>query len=173
MQQHESEGWRLQLDQERAPFPVLIGGSDWAAEFTAAEALELARMAGELEGELLAMTALLMADEQIILELERNHPWGSLWIELEGVPERWSLRFVLTPEPPLRALEGSWSPEASGAIAAALQNLLSALTGDPAAGPHEQLAVSCCQDAERQGEGHRQARQQKQHAHQQQQAHHQ
>jgi hypothetical protein len=173
VQRHEGEGWRLQLDQEREPFPVLIGGSGWAAEFTTAEALELARMAGELERQLTAMTDRLMADERITLELERTHPWGSLWIELEGVPQGWSLRFVLTPEPPIRALEGSWSPRASAAISAALQLLSAVPAGDPPTGPHEQLAVGRRQDAERQGEGHRQARQQQQHAHQQQQAHHQ
>lgn len=124
MQRLQGEGWRLQVDEERACLPVLIGGRDWAAEFTAAEAVAIASMAVELEHQLGALTDRLMADEQITLETERTYEWGSLWMELEGAPESWSLRFVLTPQPSLRALEAGWSPQASVAITAALQDLI-------------------------------------------------
>ena len=130
MQVLEGEGWRLQVNPDRHPFPVLIGGESWAAEFTWAEALELRELAGELERQLAAIADQLMPEETIALELERDLRPGSLWVELEGDSERWSLRFVLTPAPGRRALEAGWTAEASAAVSAALQGL--AFTG-PAA----------------------------------------
>jgi hypothetical protein len=129
VQRLQGEGWRLQVDEERAPLPVLIGGRDWAAEFTPGEAVAIAGLAVELEHQLGALTDRLLADEQITLESERTYEWGSLWMELEGAPESWSLRFVLTPHPSLRALEAGWSPKASMAITAALQDFINSSGG--------------------------------------------
>lgn len=117
------------VDPARHPFPVLIGGESWAAEFTWAEALELRGLAGELERQLAAIADQLMPEETIALELERDLGPGSLWMELEGDSQHWSLRFVLTPEQGRRGLEAGWGPDASAAICAALQGL--ALTAQP------------------------------------------
>ncbi len=84
--------------------------------------------------EQLAVTApLLMPEETLELEHERE----GLWVQLTGAPQRWALRFVLTPAlaqwPPPRALEGGWDAAASAAVAAALQGLnLPELIIDPA-----------------------------------------
>ena len=123
MQVLEGDGWRLLVDPARHPFPVLIGGEDWAAELTWAEVQELRQLAAELERQLLAIADQLMPEEQIDLELERALNPGSQWMELEGDCRSWSLRFVLTPAPGLRALEAGWGPQASAAITAALQGL--------------------------------------------------
>ena len=123
MQVREGEGWRLLVDPARHPFPVLIGGEAWAAEFTWTEARELAQLATELERQLAAIADQLMPEETIVLELERELSPGSLWMELEGERGKWSLRFVLTPAPGRRALEAGWGPRASLAICAALQGL--------------------------------------------------
>lgn len=111
------------VDPARHPFPVLIGGDAWAAEFSWAEAAELRNLAGELERQLASIADQLMPEESIALELERDLAPGSLWMELEGDSRRWSLRFVLTPPEGRRGLEAGWGPEASAAICAALQGL--------------------------------------------------
>jgi len=49
---------------------------------------------------------------------------GDLWLSLEGDRNRWCLRFVLTPAPGRRGVEGSWGGEASVALAAALQTCM-------------------------------------------------
>lgn len=120
MQVLEGEGWRLLVDPARHPFPVLIGGEAWAAEFTWAEARELRSLAMELEHQLSALADRLMHEEAIVLELERELNPGSLWMELAGDRASWRVRFVLSPAPGCRALEAGWEPQASAAICAAL-----------------------------------------------------
>jgi hypothetical protein len=67
----------------------------------------------------------LMGEEAISLELER----GPLWVALDGDRDGWELRFVLTPAGGgSRAVEGSWTAEASAALVAAL------VSGEPAEG---------------------------------------
>lgn len=120
----EGEGWRLRVDPDRQPFPVLIGGRDWAAELSADEALMLQQGVATLLQQLQAIAAMLMPEESIELELER----GALWLQLAGEPEAWRLRFVLCPArqgpTPSRALEAGWSSAASCAVAAALQGVV-------------------------------------------------
>ena len=116
MQVQEGPGWRLCVDRSRSPYPVLIGGGDWAAELRAEEALALCRGASRLAAELAAMADRLMPEECVTLELET----GPLWLELEGQPRAWRLRFVLAPGPGARGVEGSWSEAASAAVVAAL-----------------------------------------------------
>ncbi len=123
MQVLEGKGWRLLVDPARHPFPVLIGGETWAAEFSWPEATQLRQLAAELERQLASIADQLMPEESIALELERDLGPGSLWMELEGDRRQWSLRFVLTPAPGRRGLEAGWGPEASAAICAALQGL--------------------------------------------------
>lgn len=115
------EGWCLRVDPERQPFPVLIGGRDWAAELRADEALQLQASIAALLEQLAAITPLLMPEETI----ELDHEAGGVWLQLSGLPMRWSLRFVLQPAPAAaalaRGLEGRWDAAASAALAAALQ----------------------------------------------------
>jgi hypothetical protein len=118
------EGWRLRLDPQRQPFAVLIGGGDWAAELTAAEAAWLQAGVRTLVEQLAALTPQLMPEETIELE----HTRQGLWLQLSGWPQRWSLRFVLEPYPSLagagRGFEGGWDAAASPALAAALLALM-------------------------------------------------
>jgi len=123
LQIHGGEGWRLRIDPERQPFAVLIGGRDWAAEFSAAEARQLQTAVGVLVGQLAAIAPQLMPEETIALE----QATAGLWMQLSGTPGSWSLRFVLEHQPgPAvagRGLEGGWDAAASAALAAALQTL--------------------------------------------------
>lgn len=120
MQVQEGPGWRLCLDLGRGSFPVLIGGDGWAIELQAEEARALADGCCKLANELAALADRLMPEEQLTLELER----GPLWLELEGHPQAWRLRFVLTPGPAARGVEAGWSAAASQAVVAALCQVL-------------------------------------------------
>jgi hypothetical protein len=121
VQVREGEGWRLAVDPYRRPFPVLIGGDGWAAELTAAEAWALRLGVGRLVREHRGQLATLLEEEALAMDLELDLQPGSLWLALEGDRHRWSLRLVLTPAGDQRGLEGSWSPAASEAFAAALE----------------------------------------------------
>ncbi len=131
MQVQEGEGWRLAVDPSRQPFPVLVGGSGWAAELTAAEARALGAGVGRLLAQHRTLVDTLLAEEAIELELELvlEPGQGALWLALEGDRSRWGLRFVLTPAGGGRGLEGSWSPEAAAVFAAALEPLATAVDG--------------------------------------------
>ena len=121
----EGEGWRLVVDLARHPYIALIGGSDWAVEFTREELEILWRAIRRLRLQYAALTDQLMDEESLELDLELPLPaaesGSSLWIALEGDRRLWSLRFVLTPGAEARAVEGAWSAAASGPFAAALE----------------------------------------------------
>lgn len=117
MEVHEGPGWRLCLDPGRGSFPVLLGGEGWAVELRADEAQALAEGCCRLADELAALADRLMPEEEVSLELER----GPLWLELEGRPQAWRLRFVLTPGAAARGVEAGWGEVASQSVVAALR----------------------------------------------------
>jgi len=112
------------MDPSRQPFCVLIGGADWAAELTLDELAQLQHAVIALLDQLVAITPMLMPEEDLALE----HESPGLWMQLNGSPQRWELRFVLTPQPgrqpPARGLEAGWDGAASGAVAAVLKTLV-------------------------------------------------
>lgn len=114
----------MRVDPNRQPFVVLLGGANWAAEFTAAELLLLQQGVATLLAQLAATAPLLMPEEDLELDYER----GGLWLQLSGTQERWALRFVLVgacgAARSARGIEGAWSAQASAALAAALQGLV-------------------------------------------------
>ncbi|MCS5698409.1 DUF1818 family protein [Cyanobium sp. FGCU-52] len=117
----EGEGWRLVVDPARHAFPVLIGGSHWAAELAPEEAGALRSGIGRLLDQHRALVDALLEEEAITLEFETAlEPDGGLWLELEGSRRDFALRFVLQPPPGRRALEGAWPVGASAAFAAAI-----------------------------------------------------
>lgn len=105
------------VDPGRDPYPVLIGGNDWATELRAEEARALCDGCSLLAEELEAIAHRLMPEERVTLELER----GPLWMELEGRPFSCRLRFVLSPGPSARGVEAGWDEPASAALMAALR----------------------------------------------------
>ncbi len=115
----EGKGWRLAWEADRQPFVLLIGGADWATELTAAEAHGLRESVLTLLDQRAAIADRLMAEESLSLELEREG-W---WLGLEGDHGSWCLRFVLSPGPGGRAVEGGWGAAASAGFAAALKQL--------------------------------------------------
>jgi hypothetical protein len=135
VQIQEGDGWRLQVDPGRRPYSALLGGSDWAVELDAGELGALRRAIRTLLAQRDQLLAILMAEEELDLELDLSLPGmgreissaGSLFVALSGSLEQWSLRFVLTPADGSRAAEGAWSAAASQALVAALESLGDAL----------------------------------------------
>ncbi len=86
-------------------------------ELQADEARSLAEGCCRLADELAELSERLMPEEEVSLEFER----GPLWLELEGRPQAWRLRFVLTPGAAARGVEAGWSEVASQSVVAALR----------------------------------------------------
>lgn len=123
MQVQEGKGWRLAHQATRRPFSVLIGGAGWAGELRPEEALALIEGVRRLTQQREALASALMPEEALCLEIERDLAPGSLWLELDGDPQGFSLRFVLTPADGSRAFEGCWPAEAAMPLMAALEQL--------------------------------------------------
>ena len=116
--QREGQGWRLALESSRSGHEALIGGDGWALELTGEELQLLRLLCGRLVDQHAALADQLMAEEAIEIALEQ----ACWWLELSGNRDVWSLRFVLT-SPDDRSAEGSWSCQASSAMALALAQL--------------------------------------------------
>lgn len=129
MQVQEGKGWRLAHEPSRQPFSVLIAGDGWAGELRSTEALALIDGVRRLGDQREALASVLMAEEQLCLEIELDLSPGSLWLELDGGPQGWTLRFVLTPADGSRALEGFWPAPAATALIGALEQLGLSLEG--------------------------------------------
>ncbi|MEB3361862.1 MAG: DUF1818 family protein [Synechococcaceae cyanobacterium] len=123
MQVQEGKGWRLAHQATRRPFSVLIGGEGWAGELRPEEAQALIDGVRRLCQQREALASALMAEEALCLEIELDLAPGSLWMELDGDPQGWSLRFVLTPADGSRAFEGCWPAAAAMPLMAALEQL--------------------------------------------------
>lgn len=112
----EGPGWRLGWDARAPSYPALLGGEDWAMELTAEEFGDFRRLAEELVATLKAMADHLMAEEQLICELESQH----VWLEVEGYPQAYGLRFILQGE---RRGEGGWPAPVAAQVMAAIATL--------------------------------------------------
>lgn len=134
----EGDGWRLAWDDQRHPFPLLVGGADWATELTASEGRALLNAIHVLRSQHLALVDTLMEDETIGLDFAGSVPAeigdepaaggddGELCVFLEGNRATWSLRFVLHPPGHQRGVEGAWGEGAALAFAGACALLVDA-----------------------------------------------
>jgi len=95
-------GWRLGWDPLAQDYPGLVGGEDWAIELTEVELRDFCRFALQLSATMEEMAQDLMESERIACEQENEH----LWLEVEGFPSAYSLRFILRAG---RRCEGNWS----------------------------------------------------------------
>ncbi|MEL6381464.1 MAG: DUF1818 family protein [Cyanobacteria bacterium J06626_18] len=101
----EGQGWRLGWNSDATVFKGLVGGDRWALEMTTAEFEDFCRLTLQLTDTLQAMAAELMDEERIACEQETER----IWVEVEGYPKAYSLRFILLSG---RKAEGGW-PAAS------------------------------------------------------------
>ena len=95
-------GWRLGWNPLAQDYPGLVGGEDWAIELTEVEFRDFCRFLLQLSATMEEMARDLMESERIACEQESEH----LWLEVEGFPSAYSLRFILRAG---RRCEGNWS----------------------------------------------------------------
>lgn len=112
----EGEGFRLGLDLGRSPFVGLVGTETWAIELTHAELVQFGQLAGQLAETMAGMAAEVMEGEQLSVELEA----GDLWMEVEGYPREFCLRFILQSG---RGVEGEWGTEGTRGLLGAIDRL--------------------------------------------------
>lgn len=98
-------GWRIGWNPNSSEFKGLVGGDDWAIELTEAELNDFCRLLAQLTASMNQMTAELMDEEKIACEAESD----LLWMEVEGYPHAYSLRFILNTG---RRGEGGWKATA-------------------------------------------------------------
>lgn len=97
-------GWRLGWNPDAEQFQGLVSGADWSFELTAAELDDLCRLCNQLSDTMAQMAAELMEEERITCEAET----AQLWVEAEGFPHAYSLRFILLQG---RGAEAQWPAE--------------------------------------------------------------
>lgn len=112
----EGKGWRLGWDATAPEYCGLLAGSDWAIEITKAEFHTFRRLAMEVWETMEAIACELMDDERVTCEAEADQ----LWLEAEGFPEAYGLRFILKSG---RQCEGEWDVEATQQMLQAIFNL--------------------------------------------------
>jgi hypothetical protein len=112
----EGEGWRLGWDTAAPHYKGLLAGSTWAIELTEAEFRTFRRLVVEISDTMAAIAAEIMDDEHITCEAEAD----DLWLEAEGFPEAYRLRFLLGSG---RRCEGAWDTVATQHITEAIHHL--------------------------------------------------
>jgi Domain of unknown function (DUF1818) len=105
-------GWRIGWNPDATEFQGLVGTDNWAIELTEAELNDFCRLLAQLADTMKQLATELMEEEKIACEAESN----LLWMEVEGYPHDYSLRFILNTG---RCVEGQWD-------AAAVPDLLQA-----------------------------------------------
>ncbi|MBD1906607.1 DUF1818 family protein [Funiculus sociatus GB2-A5] len=109
-------GWRIGWNPNTSEFKGLVGGEDWAIELTEAELTEFCRLLEQLAQSMAQSADELMDEEKISCEAESD----LLWMEVEGYPHAYSLRFILNTG---RRAEGNWSADAVPGLVQATQVL--------------------------------------------------
>jgi len=109
-------GWRIGWNPDTSEFKGLVGGEDWAIELTEAELTEFCRLVEQLAQSIAQSADELMDEEKISCEAESD----LLWMEVEGYPHAYSLRFILNTG---RRAEGNWSVAAVPGLVQAIQVL--------------------------------------------------
>lgn len=99
-------GWRIGWNNSAPKYKGLVGSEDWAIELTEAELNDFCRLATQLADTMKTLAAELMDEEKIACEAESD----LLWMETEGYPHSYSLRFILNTS---RGVEGQWNAEAT------------------------------------------------------------
>ncbi len=101
----KGNGWRIGVNPTAPEFKGLVGTDDWAVELTEAELNDFCRLLAQLADTMQQMASELMDEEKIACEAESN----LIWMEVEGYPQLYSLRFILNSG---RCVEGKWDSTA-------------------------------------------------------------
>ena len=114
MIRYEGPGWRLERDNSRKNFSVLIGGENCAFELSENEWHFLGSIVSKLIDEYEKVKNQLMVEEAISLEMEIP-PW---WASLDGDLDGWNLKLILSgEEADGRGLEIFWPEPVAKEIA--------------------------------------------------------
>ena len=112
----EGAGFRVGWNRSGGEFVGLVGTGDWAVELTGDEWADFRRLASQLAEAMAAMAIELMEEEAVAVELET----GYLWMEVEGFPLRYGLRFMTQGG---RGIEGAWPAEAVPGLLGAIAQM--------------------------------------------------
>ena len=110
------EGWRIGWNPEAEHYQGLVAGENWAIELTEAELRDFSHLLEQLSQTIIKISEELMAEERITCEAESE----LLWMEVEGYPHAYSLRFILNRG---RRCEGSWPENVIQDLLIATSNL--------------------------------------------------
>lgn len=113
---HSGEGWRVGWHPHNLEYQGLLGSDNWAIELTQAEFRDFHRLLSQLLATMAEMETELMDGERISCEAETD----LIWIEVEGFPRSYSLRFILNCD---RRCEGSWNEGVAPKLLSAIQSL--------------------------------------------------
>ncbi len=121
MIQHEGPGWRLQRDTSRSKFTFLLGGDNWAVEFSLEEWNVLCRALFQLMDQHEQIKSQLMKEEKIHLEIEITPCWACI----EGTRDCWDLHLILSSEGIYqdRGVELYWPVPAAQAMTKAIRTM--------------------------------------------------
>ena len=108
-------GWRLGWDPAALEFTGLVAGDTWAVELTPSELSDFCRTARQLGQTMAELASQLMDEEHLTCEQETT----TLWLEADGFPHAYSLRFILLTG---RKSEGEWSVDATRELIKALSS---------------------------------------------------
>jgi Domain of unknown function (DUF1818) len=98
-------GWRIGWNPDASEFKGLVGTDNWAVELTEVELNDFCRLLNQLVDTMKHLGTELMDEEKIACEAESD----LLWMEVEGYPHSYSLRFILNTG---RCAEGEWNADA-------------------------------------------------------------
>ncbi|WP_017300557.1 DUF1818 family protein [Nodosilinea nodulosa] len=112
----EGEGWRLGWDAAAPCYKGLLAGASWAVELTEAEFHTFRRLAIEISQAMAAIASELMEAERLSCEAEAD----GLWLEAEGFPDAYKLRFILASG---RRCEGEWEVGAAQQLIQAIHHV--------------------------------------------------
>lgn len=110
------DGWRIGWDGEAELYRGLVGGDEWSLELTQPELDDFCRLTLQLDYEIRQIAQELMESEALTCEAESD----LLWLEAQGYPQTYSLRFILLTG---RRGEGFWPSSAVAQLLEAIQTL--------------------------------------------------
>ncbi|NJM96961.1 MAG: DUF1818 family protein [Phormidesmis sp. RL_2_1] len=109
-------GWRIGWDSAAEHFCALVSGETWSVELTASEFVDLCQGVHNLSNTMAEMVDQLMDAERLMCEQTTE----TIWIEAEGFPTEYGLRFILLTG---RGAEGAWPAVVVPELLTALHDL--------------------------------------------------
>lgn len=109
----EGEGWRLGWNPAADSFCGLLAGDGWALELTAEEFKHFCQLSRQLASAMAATAEQLVDEERLACEQENE----TIWLEAEGFPTQYGLRFILLTG---RRCEGEWPADSTAQLINAL-----------------------------------------------------